>query len=472
MGNRDRPHPLDIPTLSDWKIEATVLSLLLNREDLQPSLLVELREEDFDHPTYRWLFKYVRDEFKAGRRVGYYEAVHALTKAGHANQDVPLGEQSLGLESLRLLHTEVFDDGKAVLSWLKAFSAARQLQEAARTVLLRLRVGRDGSPPNAQGAAEYLMKVATKAVAPAAASKVFAPAEWLERTVAYVETRRSQKPEDWVLPLGLGELDKLLAVEAGDLVVIAGPSGKGKTALATHMATEMGVYRGIETLYGNTELKLEKFGVRFLAKVSGRDAFKIRSGNLNVVDLAAIEEAKEKIRNSRLFLTDALTDVDLHGTVALVRQYHMQHGIKVFIWDHMLRAVSGGEREWQDLTEAAKTMKQLAQELGIVVIMLTQLTDDGFLAGSRRMKQEMDILMFLQPWFPDPADETLTPYEREMLEKGCNAWLIVDKGRDTPADGKRFPLWRNLATMDHVVLDVGEAIGNDTKAGKKSSKRK
>lgn len=471
MGRRD-VSPLEVPILSDWRNEVTVLSLLLNREDLQPWLLSELAEDDFDHPTNRWVFNYVRDQFRQGKQVGYHEVIHALTKAAQDQPASVVPYDGEAVTALRILHTEVFDDGRHALEWLKQFSMARKLQVAAKRVLTNLRVGADGSPPRAKQAAEYLMKVAAGAVAPSAARKIYAPEEWAQRTWDYIMSRMNpQGDANWYFPLGLGGLDRLLAAEPGDLLVIAGPSGKGKSALACHIATVLGVEHGIPTLYGNTEMRLEKFGVRFYAKLSGRDAFKIRSGNLSPVELADVENAKVRISQSQLLLSDALTDVDLEATVAVVRQFHMQRGIRVFVWDHMLRAAGGGEREWQELTEAARTMKKLAQELEILVIMLTQLNDEGQLAGSRRMKQEMDILMFLIPWDPDPYEE-LTEYEREVRKLGCNAWLAVEKGRDTPADGMRFPLRRNLATMDHEVLDVDGAIGRGIRTGKKSSRRK
>lgn len=66
--------------------------------------------------------------------------------------------------------------------------------------------------------------------------------------------------------LGLGRLTEALSPEAGHLFILAGETGKGKTALALNLAAGLGITQGVPVLFiNNTEMSLEELVLRLYA---------------------------------------------------------------------------------------------------------------------------------------------------------------------------------------------------------------
>jgi len=88
--------------------------------------------------------------------------------------------------------------------------------------------------------------------------------------------------------------------------------------------------------------------------------------------------------------------------------------------------VNKDAKEWEELHQICKTLKTIAQELDVAVIVLAQLNDDGALQAAKRMRNEADILIKLIPMSNDEAVEALS----KGYKVAADYWVYLDKNRD------------------------------------------
>ena len=83
----------------------------------------------------------------------------------------------------------------------------------------------------------------------------------------------------------------------------------------------------------------------------------------------------------------------------MARKAKIQRNIKLLILDYVgrMEKVQKGMDEWQVLEQIVKSIKLLAQNLGIACLVLVQLTPTGELQGAKRMENECDLMLKMIP---------------------------------------------------------------------------
>ncbi|MGE5454611.1 MAG: replicative DNA helicase [Methylocystaceae bacterium] len=239
------------------------------------------------------------------------------------------------------------------------------------------------------------------------------------------------------LPTGFENLDNItLGYKPGDLIIIGAQTGHGKTAFALHTAGEIAVRQHLPLLYLNTEMSRVQIALRWGSILSQVEQEKIRRGDMTESELSRTLQAYSLLRESG-FYSYPCPNLTQEVAISVARRFKVQHDIKMMVVDYVGRMdkVGGNLQEWQILEQIVKTLKMLAQNLNIAVMVLVQLNEDGTLQGARRMKNECDLLLKLEPI---PKDEYL---ENEELRKyrEANYYLFIDKNRDG-VGGVRIPI--------------------------------
>jgi replicative DNA helicase len=196
------------------------------------------------------------------------------------------------------------------------------------------------------------------------------------------ESRQALKAAGKPLSLTTGHqrLNRLLSaggMTAGQLIVVAGATGSGKTAMAIGMACDV-AEQGHRTGIVSLEMPIGEVGDRLLARVSGADLRHIASGAVD--DDPAIVGWREYLRQLELPIWKPKAGVNL-AQVAAKAMAWKAHRLSLLIVDHLgwVRTDPAHERHRADqqIGAVANGCKELAGALGIPVVLLVQLNREG-----------------------------------------------------------------------------------------------
>lgn len=309
-------------------------------------------------------------------------------------------------------------------------------------------------------------------------------------TEAQSELERRESGEIRLVPTGFQAIDKYGLLESGDLVVLAAPSGTGKTALAMSIARNAvlawdkthrryrPVQQPIPVLFISTEMRLFKLVMRWLSDLTGFDGRDLRTAEPEWLDFDVDGEQRRSRRTSafstlgavEITLTRPRQVRDLDTICATTRTWAAKMRRKwgedvplLMFMDYLQRAgppsgLPKNQRSDEREGEKAKALKSLAQDINAPVIALSQVTEDKrtgemTLRGSGAIFHEADrVWIARRPWKSQPNRRELEAefqhlrglrntgreYNRsrfnELIADRNYVEVALDKGRDGAAD--------------------------------------
>lgn len=189
-------------------------------------------------------------------------------------------------------------------------------------------------------------------------------------------------------------------LQPGDMTVIAAYPSTGKTALAINIAENvvlnLGLPVGVFSLE-MTSVALVKRCLCSTARVNLRD---VGAGDLVESDLPKLIMAASRLSRASIYFDDT-SDLSIYELRGKARRMWQQYGIKLFVVDYLqLLNASGGPRKienrQQEVADISSGIKNMAKELGVPVLVLSQLNDDGKLRESRAIGQDADGVWMLE----------------------------------------------------------------------------
>ena len=245
------------------------------------------------------------------------------------------------------------------------------------------------------------------------------------------------------IPTGFVDLDyKLSGLQPSDMILVAARPSMGKTAFVLNIAQNVGtkqnkavaVHEDMATAIFSLEMSKEQLVNRLFSLESRVDAQLLRSGNLSDADWEKLIEGAGTIGKSHLIIDDT-PGISISELRSKCRKYKLEHDLKLVIIDY-LQLMSGSGRSdsrQQEISDISRSLKQLARELNVPVIALSQLSRQveqrpdhrpmlSDLRESGAIEQDADVVMFIY------RDDY---YNKDSENKGI-AEIIIAKQRNGP----------------------------------------
>jgi replicative DNA helicase len=196
--------------------------------------------------------------------------------------------------------------------------------------------------------------------------------------------------------------------QKSDLIILAARPGMGKTSLALNIALNAAKNHGSQVAVFSLEMSREQLVQRLLSQEAHLDSQHLRLGKIyNQDEWDRLERAAEILRTCRIYIDDtaALSPFELRTKA---RRLYSEHGLDMIIVDYM-QLMHGGRRSEnrvQEISFISRTMKQLARELKVPVMALSQLSRQvenradkhpqlSDLRESGSIEQDADLVMFI-----------------------------------------------------------------------------
>ena len=187
------------------------------------------------------------------------------------------------------------------------------------------------------------------------------------------DMRRRQAGETAPIPTGFVDIDARAQIERGNLVILAGRPGTGKTAFASQ-AAEQAAARGLKSLLFSMEMSSRELISRSLARESGLQLSDILSGR--AAGSPALLATQARLSALPIAIDDSAPR-PIHEIRATARAMKRREGLDMIVLDYLqLMPGTGGygKNRNEDLSDITRGLKALARELDIVVILLSQLS--------------------------------------------------------------------------------------------------
>jgi replicative DNA helicase len=209
---------------------------------------------------------------------------------------------------------------------------------------------------------------------------------------------------------GFPELDNTLSgFQPSDLVILAARPSMGKTALALDIARRTAIDNEVPVGIFSLEMSSQQLVDRMLAAQANVDAWKLRTGTLsNETDFTALQESLNKLSQAPIFIDDQPSN-NILKMRSVARRLKSEKGLQMLIVDYLQLMqpleTRASESTVQQITEISRSLKELARELDVPVIALSQLSRAveqrggppklSDLRDSGSIEQDADVVMFI-----------------------------------------------------------------------------
>ena len=237
------------------------------------------------------------------------------------------------------------------------------------------------------------------------------------------------------MPTGFIDLDyKTSGFQPSDLILIAARPSMGKTAFVLNIAEYM-AFRSNETVaIFSLEMSKEQLVNRLFALESRVDSQILRTGNLSDNDWSSLIEAAGVIGRSNLIIDDT-PGISVSELRSKCRKYKLEHNLGIIMIDYLqlMQGSRKSESRQQEISDISRSLKEIARELQVPVVALSQLSRAveqrpdhrpmlSDLRESGAIEQDADVVMFLY------RDD----YYNHDTEKKDVAEVIIAKQRNGP----------------------------------------
>jgi replicative DNA helicase len=423
--------------------EQSVLGAIIFDNEALPKALEILSSDDFYKETHRRLYNAMIGLFEKNepidivtltdylRRTDELEAVGGISYLSHLANSIPTSA------NIRY-HAKIVRE-KALL---------RSLIQAATHITSRVYEDSLDADEMVDYAERMIFDIADKRTKTSFASLK----DVIKDTFKMIEHLYDKKEAITGVPSGFKDIDELTSgFQPGDLIIIGGRPGMGKTAFALNIAQHVAIDLKEPVAVFSLEMSKEQLAMRMLCAESMVNASSVRKGFISRQDWPKLTNAAGRLADAPIFIDDssAITVLEVR---AKARRLKMEHGgLSLVVVDYLqlMRSRGNFERREQEISEISRSLKALAKELKVPVIALSQLNRAVEQRGEKKptladlresgaIEQDADVIIFLY------RDEI---YNKNNPSNKGKAEIIIAKQRNGPtgtvnltylADSTRF----------------------------------
>jgi len=262
---------------------------------------------------------------------------------------------------------------------------------------------------------------------------------------------------------GLPELDHMVwDFEPGSLVVVGADTSAGKTSFAMQIAEHIAM-NGTAVAYYSIEMTKEKLMDRFIASRSNLPREKINHPrNMSDLDWAELEKVSAVCEGWPLYISH-ISPLDIYTLSSFTRRLASKADVKAIFVDYLqIMEYPDDRSEVNSIRILSRALKQLASNLGIAVVVLSQLRKR--MAGQNVLPPTMDDLHSSSSLAKD-ADLVFMIHREETYHMDDDTWaeehpekvgtasILIRKQRNGPR-GKALLRWNGARTRFESLQHV------------------
>ena len=261
------------------------------------------------------------------------------------------------------------------------------------------------------------------------------------------------------VPSGFTDLDEMTSgFQSSDLIIVAGRPSMGKTSLVLNVAQHVGTKTDLTVGMFSLEMSKEQLFLRMLTAEARIDAHRLRGGFLGERDWGRLSQAIGTLSETKIFVDDT-PSIGVLEMRAKCRRLAAEHGLNLVIVDYIQLMQGRGrfENRTLELASISRSLKGLAKELSVPIVVLSQLSRApesradhrpqlSDLRESGALEQDADVVIFI---FREDqyADRSQPPTDAQGV-----AELIVGKQRNGPTGVVKLAFIREFTRFENLAV--------------------
>ena len=404
---------MDAPPHS-LEAERTVLGALLIDPDAIIKISDFLKPEDFYDPTHRMIFQAIFELFVQHVPIDF---VTVSTKLADNKKVQDIGGSAFLAELASSVPTSshIYQYGQIV----KGKAVHRSIIDAGRRIS-GLGYEVDRPVPELLDEAEKCVFQITNTFLK---EKFIHIRDILDaRYEKFAELHASDNPDAMKgVPTGFHALDqKLSGMQPSDLIILAARPSMGKTSLALNIGMNAAVKHHKTVGVFSLEMSKEQLVDRLFASMLGVDSWKLQRGKLDDSDFQNMGPIMDEMSKANIFIDDSSAS-SMPEFRTKARRLQMEHGLDLLIVDYLQLMTTGNSsyagNRVQEISEISRSIKQIARELHVPVIALSQLSravearpdkipqlSDLRESGSIEQDADVVLMMYREDYYNEDAE--------------------------------------------------------------------
>jgi replicative DNA helicase len=333
----------------------------------------------------------------------------------------------------------------------------RRIIFTAQNLMNRCLVGEENPEEILAGAEETLLKLGESTSKQTLSSPRQIVAEYEGGINAFLDPSKRLKGTG----TGFYKLDEMTGgLHPGDLFILAARPSMGKTALALNIAHHVATKGEQAVAIFSLEMSKESLLTRMLCAASRVDSQRFRAGYLNAEERRRLQSGLNELVQAPVFIDDS-AGVHLMDIHAKLRRLQAERKLGLVVVDYLQLMTGRGrfENRNQEVSSMSRGLKLLAKELGVPMMVLSQLsrateTRQGDhrpqlsdLRESGSIEQDADLVGFI---FREEV------YKRDREDLRGLAELILAKQRNGPVGKIDLVFLHHLTKFENRAEDLGE----------------
>lgn len=277
----------------------------------------------------------------------------------------------------------------------------------------------------------------------------------LIETWTQIEYLHEHKNEVRGVPTGFPNLDNLIAgLQPSDLIILAARPSVGKTTFALDIARNAAL-SGKGVAIFSLEMSANQLVQRMLSAESRVSGWSIRTGHgLQTNDFQALQMAMDRLSKAPIFIDDQAGN-SIVKMRSVSRRLKSEHDIKLIVVDYLqlMTTSKNYDSMVNQVTEISRSLKQLAREINVPVLVLSQLNRAvearggkprlSDLRDSGSIEQDADLVMFIHR----------EDRYKDMSERDNIAEVLIEKHRNGPVGSVQFMFDGNTTSFIPIDKD-------------------
>lgn len=256
----------------------------------------------------------------------------------------------------------------------------------------------------------------------------------VEASFQKIEERYENRETLSGVPSGFYDLDAMTAgFQSSDLVIIAARPSMGKTAFVLNIAQHVAIEQNLPVAIFSLEMSKEQLVQRMLCAEAKIDANRLRTGHMHTNDWTHLALAMGRLGEAPIWIDDSalVNALEIRAKCRRLKSEMKGLGLVVVDYIQLMQGRKVTDNRVQEVSEISRSLKQLAREINVPVLALSQLSRAvesrqnkrpmlSDLRESGSIEQDADIVMFIY------RDEYYNPESEQRGE----AEIIIAKQRN------------------------------------------